>query len=84
MKEWNRMELEELIHQAQNYRNALSTEEEYKKEYQVWGDESFSYDKREAHSRIKRMFENKCDEYNDDPNLTMHIDDDEWEKEMGR
>ena len=23
-------------------------------------------------------------EYNTDPNLTMHIDDDEWEKEMGR
>lgn len=25
-----------------------------------------------------------ADGYNDDPNLTMHIDDDEWEKEMGR
>ena len=23
-------------------------------------------------------------EYNDDPNLTMYIDEDEWEKEMGR
>jgi len=23
-------------------------------------------------------------EYNTNPNLTMHIDDDEWEKEMGR
>jgi hypothetical protein len=25
-----------------------------------------------------------ADGYNDDPNVTMYIDDDEWEKEMGR
>jgi hypothetical protein len=25
-----------------------------------------------------------ADGYNDDPNVIMHIDDDEWEKEMGR
>ena len=49
MKDWDKAELEELIHQARNYRNALVDKEHYEKEFQVWGDESFSVDERNAH-----------------------------------
>lgn len=37
-------------------------------------------------SKLKNLIRNTQDEngYNTNPNLTMHIDDDEWEREMGR
>lgn len=59
MKEWDKAELEELIHQARNYRNALVNKEDYKKEYQVRGDESFLVDERNAYRALKQILELK-------------------------
>ena len=62
MKDWDKAELEELIHQARNYHNTLVTKEHYEKEFQVWGDESFSVDERNARRAIERMLESKLEQ----------------------
>ena len=63
MKEWSIRELEALIHQAERYHNALVREKEYEKEFQVWGDESFSRDKLDAHFELRVMFNKKSQSY---------------------
>ncbi len=59
MKDWTTEDLDELIHQARKYRNALDQKQAYEKEFQVWGDESFAVEERDAHRKIELMFESK-------------------------